>query len=79
MPAKSWVETVVDSCLRAGVEEFVVCAGARNLPIIEALHRLEVEPLGHFEERSAGFFALGRMMETGKPCAVVTTSGTAVA
>jgi len=33
----------------------------------------------HFEERSAGFFALGRTMETGKPCAVVTTSGTAVA
>src|SRR5690606_14331550 len=28
---------------------------------------------------SAGFFALGRTMETGGPCAVVTTSGTAAA
>jgi 2-succinyl-5-enolpyruvyl-6-hydroxy-3-cyclohexene-1-carboxylate synthase len=33
----------------------------------------------HFEERSAGFFALGRTMDSGEPCAVVTTSGTAVA
>ena len=33
----------------------------------------------HFEERSAGFFALGRTMGSGEPCAVLTTSGTAAA
>lgn len=74
---------VVKRCLKAGVREFVVCAGARNAAIIEALSRAEAAGVArlwrHFEERSAGFFALGRTMETGAPCAVVTTSGTAVA
>ena len=74
---------VVHRCLRAGVGEFVICAGARNAALIEALARAEAAGLvrlwRHFEERSAGFFALGRTMETGQPCAVVTTSGTAAA
>lgn len=74
---------VVNRCLRAGVCEFVVCGGARNAALIEALARAEAAGLvrlwRHFEERSAGFFALGRTLETGLPCAVVTTSGTAAA
>ena len=74
---------VVKRCLNAGVGEFVICAGARNAALIEALVRAEARGLvklwRHFEERSAGFFALGRTMETGKPCAVLTTSGTAAA
>ena len=74
---------VVESCLKAGVREFVVCAGARNAALLEALARAEaaghVRLWRHFEERSAGYFALGRTMETAAPCAVVTTSGTAVA
>jgi 2-succinyl-5-enolpyruvyl-6-hydroxy-3-cyclohexene-1-carboxylate synthase len=74
---------VVKNCLKAGVGEFVVCAGARNAALLEALARAEAAGLvkvwRHFEERSAGFFALGRTMETARPCAVITTSGTAVA
>ncbi len=74
---------VVKKCLQAGVGEFVVCAGARNAALLEALARAEaagaVRVWRHFEERSAGFFALGRTMETGAPCAVITTSGTAAA
>ena len=66
-----------------GIREYVVCAGARNAALIEALARAESAGLlrvwRHFEERSAGFLALGRTLETGQPCAVVTTSGTAVA
>jgi 2-succinyl-5-enolpyruvyl-6-hydroxy-3-cyclohexene-1-carboxylate synthase len=74
---------VVKNCLKAGVGEFVVCAGARNAALLEALARAEAAGLvrvwRHFEERSAGFFALGRTMETARPCAVITTSGTAAA
>jgi 2-succinyl-5-enolpyruvyl-6-hydroxy-3-cyclohexene-1-carboxylate synthase len=65
-----------------GVREFVVCPGAHDAVIVEALVGLEergvVRLWSHFEERGGGFFALGRTM-AGVPCAVVTTSGTAVA
>lgn len=65
----------------AGVREFVICAGARNSAFVAVLASLP-EPLRcwhHFEERSAAFFALGRIRATGRPVAVCTTSGTAVA
>ena len=78
--------TAVDTvkrCLHAGITEFVVCGGARNATLLEALARAQnagkCRIWRHFEERGAGFFALGRAMATGKPCAVVTTSGTAAA
>lgn len=81
----SW-DTAVDilaQALKAGVSEFVVCGGARNAVLLEVISRMEaagkVKVWSHFEERSAGFFALGRTMATGKPCAVVVTSGTAAA
>ena len=73
-------EDVIAACLERGVREFVVCAGARNLGLVMALSELEgIMVWPHFEERSAGFYALGRTMDSGRPCAVVTTSGTAVA
>jgi 2-succinyl-5-enolpyruvyl-6-hydroxy-3-cyclohexene-1-carboxylate synthase len=69
--------------MEAGVREFVVCAGARNAALVEVIAQAEavgrVRVWRHFEERSAVFFALGRSMELQSPCAVVTTSGTAVA
>lgn len=75
--------STIDACTKRGIREFVVCAGARNAALVEVLARAEAAGIArvwrHFEERSAGFFALGRTMATGEPCAVVTTSGTAVA
>ncbi len=74
---------VLEGAVKAGVGEFVVCGGARNAVLLEVLGRMEaagkVRVWSHFEERSAGFFALGRTMVTGRPCGVVVTSGTAVA
>lgn len=74
---------VISDAVQAGIGEFVVCGGARNAVLLEVLSELDnagkVRVWSHFEERSAGFFALGRTMETGNPCAVVVTSGTAVA
>lgn len=70
----------LDELLARGVRQFVVCGGARNAPILEWLAQVEgAEVYSHFEERGAGFFALGRTMVTAEPCAVVVTSGTAVA
>ncbi len=64
-----------------GVREFCVCAGARNAPLLDVLVRREgdITMRSFFEERSAAFFALGRVMQTQQPVAVITTSGTAVA
>jgi 2-succinyl-5-enolpyruvyl-6-hydroxy-3-cyclohexene-1-carboxylate synthase len=66
-----------------GVVEYCVAAGARNAPLLAViLERAEARDLTvrhFFEERCASFFALGRAIETRKPVAVITTSGTAVA
>ena len=71
---------MLDACAGAGVREFCVCAGARNVELVVGLERSTGCRVWHFfDERSAAFFALGRMMKTGEPVAVVTTSGTAVA
>ena len=71
---------VLAACSDAGVSEFCICAGARNVSLVVGLERSTNCRRWHFyDERSAAFFALGRMMQTGRPVAVVTTSGTAVA
>ena len=63
-----------------GVSEWVVATGARNLPLVRELMAAGDACLWHgFEERSCGFFALGRIQGGAGPVAVVTTSGTAVA
>lgn len=65
---------------RLGVREVCVAAGARNASLVAALASSKGIRLWHFfEERCAGFFALGRVLVDGRPVAVVTTSGTAAA
>ncbi len=71
---------IIEQLLEAGCGEFVVCGGARNATLVALLEAGEgIRVWKHFEERGAAFFALGRVKDTGQPCAVVTTSGTAVA
>lgn len=63
-----------------GVREICLCAGARNAPLVTVLSASEYfRKHGFFEERSAAFFALGRIKASGRPVAVVTNSGTAAA
>lgn len=65
---------------QTGVREFIICAGARNSALLVLLAAVPGLRLWHhFEERSAAFFALGRILDHERPVAVVTTSGTAVA
>lgn len=65
-----------------GVGEVVVCPGSRSAPL--ALAAFEADRRGllrlhvRTDERSAGFLALGLAKASGRPAAVVTTSGTAV-
>jgi 2-succinyl-5-enolpyruvyl-6-hydroxy-3-cyclohexene-1-carboxylate synthase len=70
---------LVDRLRAAGVREVCVCAGSRNSPLLYVLGGSDLRLFSFFDERSAAFFALGRMKLTGAPVCVVTTSGTAVA
>ncbi len=74
------VQEVLSHLARLGVREVCVAAGARNAPLVAALMASQsVRIWNFFEERCAGFFALGRMQAERAPVAVVTTSGTAAA
>lgn len=72
--------SILAACTRYGVREVILCAGARNAPLVRTLaEHPDFQTYSFFEERSAAFFALGRMQALGQPVAVVTTSGTAAA
>src|SRR5688572_7441228 len=70
---------LIDAVRAAGAREFCVCAGSRNSPLLAVLGSTEARLYSFVDERSAAFFAVGRMKLHGDPVAVVTTSGTAVA
>ncbi len=71
---------LLQRCAAAGIGEYCLCAGARNVELVVPLSESDAVKTWHFfEERCAAFFAVGRMMRTRKPVAVVTTSGTAAA
>lgn len=73
-------KNVVDQLLNAGVKEFCLCPGARNSPFVYLFdENPNLKIYTFFDERSAAFFALGRIAATRAPVAVFTTSGTAVA
>ena len=70
---------VIEEACRRGATDFCVCAGSRNAPLLAVLGGSDLRIFSFVDERSAAFFALGRAKLTGRPAAVVTTSGTAVA
>lgn len=79
-PNALWARAFLDELARGGVREVVVAPGSRSAPLVLAAaedRRFRIFPL--LDERSAGFFALGLAKATGRPPAVITTSGTAAA
>ena len=59
---------------------FLPLSRGRSAPFVEVLSKTKgLEILHFYEERSACFFALGRVRRDNRPAAVITTSGTAVA
>ncbi|MBY0176634.1 2-succinyl-5-enolpyruvyl-6-hydroxy-3-cyclohexene-1-carboxylic-acid synthase [Curtobacterium herbarum] len=81
-PATDFALAFLQELARAGVTDVVVSPGSRSQAL--ALAAVALERAGgitvhvRLDERTAGFFALGLAIESGRPAAVVTTSGTAV-
>jgi len=85
-PATAFAATLVDELARCGLAEAVLAPGSRSAPLAMALWerakdagekglRLHVR----IDERSAAFLALGLAKASGRPVALVCTSGTAAA
>ena len=75
-----WASTLADELRRCGVEEIVVAPGSRSTPLVVAFARsggFRIRSL--LDERGAAFFALGLGLASGRPAAVLCTSGTAAA
>lgn len=72
---------LVDELVRNGLRDVVLAPGSRNAPLSFALHAARGKLRLHvrIDERSAGFLALGLAARSGRPVAVVCTSGTAAA
>ena len=66
----------------SGITDVCYAPGSRSAPLVLALNMLKdrVEISGHvlFDERSLGFFTLGKHSAEGKKAALFTTSGSAV-
>jgi 2-succinyl-5-enolpyruvyl-6-hydroxy-3-cyclohexene-1-carboxylate synthase len=65
-------------CQNAGVQHAVISPGSRNAPLIMAFtNQQNIECHSIIDERSAGFYALGMAVQSGKPVVLICTSGTA--
>lgn len=71
---------VLDALEQRGLRELFVCPGSRSAPFAYEAAARDGRTLGvhvRLDERSGAFHALGAARATGRPSAVVTTSGTA--
>jgi 2-succinyl-5-enolpyruvyl-6-hydroxy-3-cyclohexene-1-carboxylate synthase len=75
-----WARLLFATLRQAGVSDLWVSPGSRSTPFTWAAQHtpgLNVRPV--IDERSAAFLALGHTRITGRPCAILCTSGTAAA
>ena len=71
---------IIETLLEFGITQFVISPGSRSTPLtVAAARHRQITTHVHFDERGAGFFALGLSKATGIPAVLVCTSGTAVA
>lgn len=75
-----WTENFFSRLADLGVRYVCLSPGSRSTPLtIAASSNKKLKCFVHIDERSSAFFALGLAGASGKPVAVITTSGTAAA
>ena len=82
-PSTAFATVFTDELIRCGLREVVLAPGSRSAPLAMALHeRCADGPLRlhvRIDERTAAFLALGLAKASGRPAAVLCTSGSAAA
>lgn len=72
------MKSLISCCATAGVAEWVCCPGELNIPLLTTLAQCPVvHRWSQADERTAAYFALGRIQATARPVAVVAGSGSA--
>ncbi len=77
-PNLLFAESLADGLASAGLQAVCIAPGSRSTPLALAFDaHPDIETFLHMDERSAAFFALGMAQATGRPIALLSTSGTA--
>jgi 2-succinyl-5-enolpyruvyl-6-hydroxy-3-cyclohexene-1-carboxylate synthase len=80
MMNEAWAKEIIDQLVECGVTYFCVAPGSRSTPLTLAIAANPlITSIVHFDERGLAFHALGYAKGSGRPAALVVTSGTAVA
>lgn len=75
---KKAIQRIVLALAKLGLRNVVICPGSRNAPLVISFNRHpDFHCVSIRDERSAGFYALGKAIETRQPVAIVCTSGSA--
>lgn len=74
----AFARALIDELYAAGIVTAVICPGSRSTPLALAVAQHHGLPHSvHVDERNAAFHALGHAKATGRPVAIICTSGTA--
>ena len=77
-PNLVWARVMVEELAKAGLRHAIIAPGSRSTPLVFAFAEQEsIRTYTLIDERSTAFFALGLAKASGRPTALVCTSGTA--
>ena len=75
---EGWCTLLLDGLVEGGVREVILSPGSRSTPLVLAADRHQkLTTYTIVDERSAAFFALGRIRACGWPTVLIQTSGSA--